>query len=191
MSNMWDNGFRQLTSNRPIETPQDLAGFKIRVPVSPVYVSLFQALGAAPTSLNFAEVYSALETGILDGQENPLVVILTSKLYEVQDYCTLTNHLWGGTWWIGNRRLMDSLPADLREIVERHINEAALYERNLIVEGGEQVLADLEAAGLKFLTPDMTPFKTMLRESGYYGNGKATYGDEAWALLEEGVGALA
>ena len=96
MDRMWDNGFRQMTtSTKPIRTQSDLVGFKIRVPVSPLWTSMFKALGAAPTGINFAEVYSALQTHIVDGQEQPLVVIDTSKLYEVQKYCSLTNHMWG------------------------------------------------------------------------------------------------
>jgi TRAP-type C4-dicarboxylate transport system substrate-binding protein len=94
---VWDNGFRQITSSsRPINRPRDLDGFKIRVPVSPLYTSLFRSLGAAPAGLNLSEVYSALQTRIVDGQENPLAVFETAKLYEVQKYCAMTNHVWDG-----------------------------------------------------------------------------------------------
>ncbi len=83
---VWDNGFRQMTtSTKPIATPQDLVGLKIRVPVSSIYTSLFKALGAAPTSINLGEVYSSLQTHICDGQENPLIVVDTTKFYEVQN----------------------------------------------------------------------------------------------------------
>ena len=77
-------------------SPDDLRGFKIRLPVAPYLISLFRHLGASPTAINFNEVYSALQTGIVDGQENPLVLIDTAKLYEVQKYCSLTNHVWSG-----------------------------------------------------------------------------------------------
>jgi len=97
MDRIWDNGFRQTTSStKAITTPADFKGFKIRVPVSPLWTSMFKALDAAPTSINFAEVYSALQTKIVDGQENPLAVISTAKLYEVQKYCSMTNHMWDG-----------------------------------------------------------------------------------------------
>jgi tripartite ATP-independent transporter DctP family solute receptor len=84
--NCYDHGFRQITTRtKPIEKPEDLKGFKIRLPVAPYFIALFQRLGASPTPINFAEVYSALQTGVVDGQENPLVLIDTAKLYEVQN----------------------------------------------------------------------------------------------------------
>ena len=87
MDKIWDNGFRQITSsNKPIQTPDDLKGFKIRVPVSPLWTSMFSAFGSAPASINFAEVYTALQTKVVDGQENPLAIISTAKLFEVQKY---------------------------------------------------------------------------------------------------------
>jgi tripartite ATP-independent transporter DctP family solute receptor len=94
MEKIWDNGFRQITSSaKPIATPSDLKGFKIRVPVSPLWTSLFKAFGAAPASINFAETYSALQTHIVEGEENPLAVVQTAKLYEVQKYCSESNHM--------------------------------------------------------------------------------------------------
>src|SRR5436189_6066561 len=97
MDKIWDNGFRQTTSStRPINAPDDLKGFKIRVPVSPLWTSLFQSLGAAPAGINFSEVYTALQTHIVDGQENPLTLISLAKLFEVQKYASMTNHMWDG-----------------------------------------------------------------------------------------------
>src|ERR1700751_2924539 len=97
MDKIWDNGFRQTTSStRPINGPDDLKGFKIRVPVSPLWTSMFKAFDAGPASINFSEVYSALQTRVVEGQENPLAIISTAKLYEVQKYCSLTNHMWDG-----------------------------------------------------------------------------------------------
>ncbi len=84
---MWDNGFRQITtSNKPINTPDDLKGLKLRVPVSPLFTSMFRALGTSPTAINFVEVYTALQTKVVDGQENPLALIDAAKFYEVQKY---------------------------------------------------------------------------------------------------------
>jgi TRAP-type transport system periplasmic protein len=97
MDKIWDNGFRQTTSStRAINGPDDYKGFKIRVPVSPLWTSMFRAFDASPASINFSEVYSALQTRIVEGQENPLALISTAKLYEVQKYCSLTNHMWDG-----------------------------------------------------------------------------------------------
>src|SRR5215468_7326642 len=100
---LWDNGFRQITSStRPIKTPDDLKGFKIRVPPSPLWTSMFKAFDAAPTSINFSEVYSALQTKVVEGQENPLAVIFFAKLFEVQKYLSQTNHMWDGFWFLAN-----------------------------------------------------------------------------------------
>ncbi len=87
MDKIWDNGFRQITSSKgPVNSPDDLKGFKIRVPVSPLWTSMFTAFQSAPASINFAEVYTALQTKVVDGQENPLAIIATAKLFEVQKY---------------------------------------------------------------------------------------------------------
>jgi tripartite ATP-independent transporter DctP family solute receptor len=105
MDKIWDNGFRETTSSsKPINHPDDFKGFKIRVPVSPLWTSMFKAFDAAPASINFSEVYSALQTKVVEGQENPLAIISTAKLYEVQKFCSLTNHMWDGFWFLANRR---------------------------------------------------------------------------------------
>src|SRR5262249_48427629 len=111
---MYDNGYRQMTSStKPINTAADLKGFKIRVPVSPLWTSMFKAFGASPASINFAEVYSALQTKIVEGQENPLAIIETAKLYEVQKYLATTNHMWDGFWMLANARSFNALPKDI------------------------------------------------------------------------------
>src|SRR5437764_881595 len=131
MDKIWDNGFRETTSSsKPINGPDDFEGFKIRVPVSPLWTSMFKAFDAAPASINFSEVYSALQTKIVEGQENPLAIISTAKLYEVQKFCSLTNHMWDGFWFLANRRSWASLPDDVRAIVAKHINAAGTKERD-------------------------------------------------------------
>ncbi len=191
MDRIWDNGFRQITtSTKPIATAQDLAGFKIRVPVSPLWTSMFSALGASPTSINFSETYSALQTHIVDGQEQPLAVINTEKIYEVQTYCSLTNHMWDGFWFLMNRRVLQGLPADLREIVLTHINQAALQERSDVAKLNGESRGILEGKGMKFNQTDPASFKEKLRSAGFYKQWQATYGDTAWALLEEASGKL-
>src|SRR3954453_19742794 len=119
---LWDNGFRQITSStKPIKTPDDLKGFKIRVPVSPLWTSTFQALGASPVSINFAEAYSALQTKIADGQENPLTLIYIAKFYEVQKYWAITNHMWDGLFNLMNGKAWRALPADLQAVLAKWI----------------------------------------------------------------------
>jgi tripartite ATP-independent transporter DctP family solute receptor len=114
---VWDNGFREISSStHPIRTPEDLKGYKIRVPVSPPWTSMFEAFGAAPASINFNEVYSALQTKIVEGQENPLLNIETAKLYEVQKYVSMTRHMWDGYLMLGNGRNFASLPPEVRDV---------------------------------------------------------------------------
>ena len=186
---IWDNGFRQTTSSRgPIASPADFEGMKIRVPVSPLWTSMFTAFGAAPTSINFAEVYSALQTGIVDGQENPLAIISTSKLNEVQKFCSLTNHMWDGFWMLGNRRAWGALPEDLQAIVSKNFNDAAMSQRQDVMALNQSLRDDLEAAGMTINEVDPAPFEQKLREAGFYAEWKGKFGDEAWAILERSVG---
>jgi TRAP-type transport system periplasmic protein len=191
MDKIWDNGFRQTTSStRPITGPEDYKGFKIRVPVSPLWTSMFKAFDAAPASINFNEVYSALQTKIVEGQENPLALISTAKLYEVQKYCSLTNHMWDGYWFLANRRAWEALPNDVRAIVAKNINAAAVNARADTEKLNATVREELAAKGLTFNQPDVAPFREKLRSAGFYSEWKAKYGEEAWAILEKSVGKL-
>jgi tripartite ATP-independent transporter DctP family solute receptor len=192
MEKIWDNGFRQTTtSTKPIVAPDDFRGMKLRVPPSPLWTSMFKALDASPASINFNEVYSALQTKIVDGQENPLAIISTAKLYEVQKYCSLTNHMWDGFWFLANQRAFEALPDDVRGIVARNINIAGLKEREDVAELNATLQQSLAAKGLVFNRPDPAPFRDKLRAAGFYTEWKTKYGDEAWALLEKSVGKLA
>jgi tripartite ATP-independent transporter DctP family solute receptor len=192
LDKIWDNGFRQTTSStKPINGPDDFKGFKIRVPVSPLWTSMFKAFDAAPASINFNEVYSALQTKVVEGQENPLALISTAKLYEVQKYCSLTNHMWDGFWFLANRRAWEKLPEDVRTIVAKNINAAAVKERGDTEKLNATVREDLASKGLTFNQPEVTAFRDKLRSAGFYAEWKGKYGDEAWALLEKSVGKLA
>ena len=187
----FDHGFRQITTRtKPINSPDDLRGFKIRLPVSPFLVSLFRHLGAAPTTLNFSEVYSALQTGIVDGQENPLVLIDTAKLYEVQKYCSLTNHVWSGFHMSFNVGAWKKLPPDLQEIAYREFSAAALAERQDFVTMTQTEQQHLAGNGLTFNAPDNKLFRDALAKSGFYTDIRKTAGDEGWVLLEKYVGNL-
>jgi len=192
MEKIWDNGFRQTTtSTKPVATPDDFRGMKLRVPPSPLWTSMFKAFDASPASINFNEVYSALQTKIVDGQENPLAIIATAKLYEVQKYCSLTNHMWDGFWFLANQRAWQSLPDDVRTIVAKHINAAGLKEREDVAKLNASLQQDLIAKGLIFNWPDPAPFRSKLRAAGFYTEWKSKYGEEAWSLLEKSVGKLA
>jgi tripartite ATP-independent transporter DctP family solute receptor len=191
LRNIWDNGFRQITtSSKPIATTEDLNGLKLRVPVSPLWIAMFRALGASPTSINWSETYSALQTKLVDGQENSLSVISTAKLYEVQKYCSLTNHMWDGFWCLANKRAWQLLPDDLRVIVEKQINAGALAHRQEVIRTSESLQAGLMKNGLIFNTPRTAPIRDKLRDAGFYKEWRSNYGEEAWALLENVAGQL-
>ena len=188
----WDNGYRQITSStKPIRTPEDLSGFKIRVPVSPLWTSMFQAFGASPTGINFNEVYSALQTHIVDGQENPLAIIDTAKLYEVQKYLSVTNHMWDGFWFLANRRAWDTLPADARSIVETEMNAAAIAERDDVAKLNATLQGSLKSHGMEFVDTEPAAFRATLKKAGFYAQWREKYGAEAWGTLESAVGSLA
>ena len=188
---IWDNGFRQMTSSRgPIRTPDDLKGFKIRIPVMPIESSLFESLGAAPTTINIKEAYSALQTKLVDGQENPLSIVQTWRFYEVQKYCSLTSHMWDGFWALANMRAWGRLPADLQQVVSRNIDAAGLEQRVDVRRLNESLQADIEKAGMQFNHPDPEPFRARLREAGFYSKWQQAFGPECWGLLEKYTGAL-
>jgi TRAP-type C4-dicarboxylate transport system substrate-binding protein len=151
---------------------------------------MFKALDAAPTSINFSEVYSALQTKIVEAQENPLAVIQTAKLYEVQKYCSLSNHMWDGFWFLANRRSWERLPANLREIIEREINAAALRQRADVARLNGSLQNALKSDGMVLNAVDPEPFRQSLRKAGFYAEWHAKYGEEAWTRLEKYVGTL-
>lgn len=186
---MWDNGFRQITtSTKPVASAADLSGMKIRVPVSPMGISMFKSLSASPVSLQFSEVYSALQTRVVDAQENPLAIASTAKLYEVQKFCSLTNHSWDGYHLVVNGRAWRSLPDDLQQIMARAFNEAGLQQREDLRKLNETLQGDLTAKGLTFNAADPQSFRDQLRKAGYYEEWKGKFGEEAWGLLEATVG---
>ena len=191
MEKIWDNGFRQTTSStKPIQGPEDLKGFKIRVPVSPLWTSMYKAFDAAPASINFSEVYTALQTKVVDGQENPLAIIATAKLYEVQKYCSLTNHMWDGFWFLANRRAWERLPENLRTVVAKHVNAAGLKEREDVAQLNAGLQKELTDKGMTINQPKAEAFRDKLRAAGFYAEWKGKYGDEAWSVLEKYTGKL-
>jgi len=188
---MWDNGFRQITtSNKPINEPNDLKGLKLRVPVSPLFTSMFRALGTAPTAINFVEVYTALQTKIVDGQENPLALIEAAKFYEVQKYCSLTGHMWEGFWMVANRRNWEQLPQDLRATTARLLNEGAIKQRDDMAKLNATLEAQLKDKGLAFNTVNKKPFQDALKTAGFYTEWRQKYGEDAWKILERYSGNL-
>jgi tripartite ATP-independent transporter DctP family solute receptor len=191
VSKPWDNGFRHITSSgREIKTPEDLKGFKLRVPAAPNLTSLFLALGAGPAPINFNEVYSALQTKVVDGQENPLPIIATARLYEVQKTCSLTGHVWDNYWILGNKRAFEKLPKDVQAIVTREFDRSADDERADIAKLSESLRTDLTAKGMQFLEVDRSVFRQALAKTSFYADWKTKFGEEAWIQLEKAAGKL-
>ena len=190
MDKRWDLGFRQITSNVPIQKAADLNGLKLRVPGAPALVSLFTALGASPVSMQFGEVYTSLQTRIVDGQENPLSVIDAGKFYEVQKYCAITNHVWDGYWICANPASWARLPNDIKAVVAKSFNDVALLEREDLAGLDRTLQAELEKKGLTFTKPDLNSFRDKLRTAGFYQEWRGKVGNEAWTLLEKYVGKL-
>lgn len=186
-----DNGFRNITtSTKPINTAADLQGFKIRVPVSPLWTSMFKAFGAAPTGINFSEVYSALQTKVVEGQENPLAIIEIAKLFEVQKYVSMTGHMWDGQWILANGRRWNSTPADVQALITKHVTEAVIKQREDIRQLNLGLETSLKAKGMIFNTPDNKSFRDALAKAGFYTEWRGKFGAEAMAKLEKYSGAL-
>jgi len=192
LSRTWDSGFRQTTTkSKPIRTPDDFAGLKIRTPTVPLITNIFNGLGAAPTPINTKEIYAALQTGLCDAQENPLALIDAFKFYEVQKYCSMTNHVWDGYYTSANVAFWEKLPDDLRQVIEESFNEAGMLERADLVKLNESIVGTLQGKGIVFNAVDIAPFREKLRKSGYYANFRKSVSEEGFALLEKAVGTMA
>jgi tripartite ATP-independent transporter DctP family solute receptor len=189
---MWDNGFRQtLSASKPIRTPEDINSFKIRVPPSPLWTGMFKALGASPVSIPWGETYSALQTHVADGLENPLAGIYFAKMHEVGKYLSNTNHMWDGFWFLANRKSFEGMPAATRDIVTKTVNAAALKQRVDVERLNVELKAQLAGKGLQFIDVNTDAFRQKLKQSGFYAEWKKRLGDDAWGLLEASAGKLA
>ncbi len=155
----WDNGIRQMTNGkRPITKVEDLKGLKMRVPPDATLVDIMQALGAEAQQIKFAELYVALQQGVVDGQENPLVNIHASKLYEVQKHLALTNHQFQMTPFLMSKRTWDKLSEADRKIVQEAAAEATALQRKLSQEADDKLLAELKAKGVQVTIVDKAAF---------------------------------
>jgi tripartite ATP-independent transporter DctP family solute receptor len=189
---MWDNGMRQITSSsKPIKTADDLTAFKIRTPSGALWVDLFKSFGASPTAINFSEVYTALQTHVVDGEENPFAVIDTSRLYEVQKYLSVTNHMWSSYHVLGNLDAWNALPKDIQASVDRNLTKHALIERRDTALRNVSLSEKLGRRGMTINKADTSGFKAKLSENGFYKRWKDTFGAQAWDLLEAHSGKLA
>jgi tripartite ATP-independent transporter DctP family solute receptor len=185
----FENGFRQITcSVRPIRTVDDLKGIKMRSPDTPVYVECWKALGATPVVFNFNKIYEALKTGEADAQDNPLNVAELLKLYEVQKYISLTNHMWSGFNLIANLKMWQGLPADVQRIIERNAEKYVKLQRDDTDKMNHDLAPRLTQRGMTINQPDAASFRARLGD--YYSRWKNIIGSKTWALLEGHVGKL-
>ncbi|MDO9073570.1 MAG: TRAP transporter substrate-binding protein [Rubrivivax sp.] len=143
----WDNGFKSFSANKPLKTPDDFKGLKMRIQSSKVLESQMRAVGALPQVMAFSEVYQALQTGVVDGTENPHSNLYTQKMHEVQKHMTVSDHGYLGYAVITNKKFWDGLPADLRGQLEKAMAEATVYANKIALEENEGSLAKVKASG--------------------------------------------
>lgn len=156
---LWENGFRHITNNeRPINTPADLDGLKLRTPKGAWRVKMFQSYGANPTPMAFSEVFTALQTGVIDGQENPYAQIHSAKFQEVQDYLSITGHVYTPAYVLVSDKHFGDLPEDVQQILEETARETQAYVYALAARMETELLADLEAGGMKVNEADKAAF---------------------------------
>ena len=156
---VWENGYRHITnSKRPINVPDDLKGIKLRVPEGKWRVKMFQAYGANPSPLKFSEVFTALQTGVMDGQENPFTQIYSAKFQEVQKFLSLTGHVYTPAYLVAGSRKWATLPADVRKILEDTARETQAFVYQTAAADEEDLLGKLKAAGMQVNTPNKDAF---------------------------------
>ncbi len=186
---MWANGMRQVTSStHPIKTADDLANFRIRTPAGALWVDLFKSLGASPTPINFSEVYTALQNHTVDGEENPFAVIAAARLFEVQKYLSVTNHMWSAFWLLANPDAWKALPASAQAVIERNAAKYALLQRADTQQRNDSLADKLQRSGMQLNVADTSGFRARLGD--FYKRWHATFGDTAWDLLEKTSGKL-
>jgi tripartite ATP-independent transporter DctP family solute receptor len=184
---VWENGFRQITNNaHPIKTPADLKGIKLRVPKGKWRVKMFQAYGASPSAMGLSEVFVALQTGVMDGEENPLTQIYTSKFQEVQKYLSMTDHVYTPAYLVTSAQKWKSMPADVRKGIEEAARETQAYVYKTGAQQDEELLGKLKQAGMKVNDADKAAFRTASKAiydefASETPNGKAMI-DKAQAL---------
>ena len=155
----WDNGFKVMSANKPLHMPDDFKGLKMRIQSSKVLEAQMRALGAIPQVLAFSEVYQALQTGVVDGTENPPSNLYTQKMYEVQKYVAVSNHGYLGYAVIVNKAFWDGLPADVRTTLEGAMKDATTYANDIAQKENDDALAKVKAAGTSQVY-DLTPAET-------------------------------
>lgn len=154
--NFWESGFKQFTANKPLATADDFKGLKFRTMESPLIISQFEALGASPVPIDFGETYNSLQQGVVDGEENPLVSIVTMKFHEVQKNCTISNHAYLAYALLFSKNYWDKLPEDIQQIIIEAADEAVQGERQMTIDNEEGYIKTIEESGcqVNYLTDE-------------------------------------
>ena len=185
-----ENGFRQIAMvERPIRTADDLRGVRMRVPDGQMFRDVFAALEAQPVTVNIRELYAALKSRQVDGQENPLVIVEVNKLYEVTKYVSTTNHMWSGFNLLANLKFWNALPSGVQEVVQRNVQKYVALQRAYTDGLNRELEGRLAARGMVFNAADVSSFRAKLG-GGFYQRWKSEFGPTAWGLLEREVGRL-
>ena len=186
LERIWENGFRDITtSTKPIHTAADLAGLKIRVSPGKIRIDTFQSLGASPTPIALSELYTSLQTHVVDAQENPLILINQQKFFEVQKYVSLSEHIWSGYWTLANADIWKRMGSGIQGTVSHEFSAATLLARNDMTSLNAAVADQLTRRGMKFNPVDKATFKQKLSDAKYYDRWKAEFGTPAWTALEK------
>jgi tripartite ATP-independent transporter DctP family solute receptor len=156
----WENGFRHISNNKKsITHPEDVKGMKIRTMENPIHQATFKTLGATPTPMAWSEVFVALQQGVIDGQENPLVIMYTTKLYEIQKYISLTGHFYSPAVCMISKQIFDSFPTEIQEAIIKAEKEARDYERQFSAKLDEQLVESLKKEGVTIIEVDKEEWK--------------------------------
>lgn len=178
----WENGFRNITNNvRPIEKPADLAGLKIRVTPDKVRLATFELLGAQPAPLSFGELYSALQQGVFDAQENPLAIIHSSSFFEVQKYVSLSEHIWGAATLTLSKSVWDKISPEDQAIVSEAATSWGQKQRDMVEQANAELVAQLEEKGMQFNEVDKAAFIEAV--APIWEDQKSVYGEELLSIL--------
>ncbi len=186
---VWENGYRNITNNkRPIRVPADLDGIKLRTPKGKWRVKMFQAYGANPSPMALSEVFVALQTGVMDGQENPLIQIYSQKFQEVQKYLSMSGHVYTPAYLVTGKKQWNALPADVRKILEDTARETQAFVYSTAERFDNELVGKMKAAGMKVNEVDKAAFvkasKGIYTEFGKEVKGSQALIDKALALAK-------
>jgi tripartite ATP-independent transporter DctP family solute receptor len=184
---VWENGFRHITNNKqPIKSPADLKGIKLRVPEGKWRMKMFQDYGATPSPMKFSELFTALQTGVMDGQENPFTQIYSAKLHEVQKFLSLSGHVYTPAYLTVGTKKWESFPPDVRKVLEETAKETQAFVYQTAAKDDQDLLAKLKQHGIAINEVDQEAFvsasKTIYNEFGTEVNGAKALIDRAIAL---------